>query len=745
MDPMGHFHAWGFTPSLDLIELYRATWALKTQRKGTESIDTAKQEDRDAEKEKEETKKHGAKRPLNVLLMQVGDIRHVLKTIAQKGRHRTLHISDDEDDLTDRPIHFYVYDKPIENIARHMLLMSIALDWSIPLKRRVVAWLETYGNTLVPERTSKYVARQRMRLVDFITSIGNDEDDEKNAPSMGGSTNALNERRMDQQRQRRHAVQILKQVIDVSYLRYRERDELEKQFLSWSHDSECRVEKYREQRLRNHFGTRFDFRNNLIDWDYHMDILPYAGVIHAQHYRQWRNTGVAFEFGDATYTNANRSLTSYVEGKERGKSALRRGFWGDIICSPYHAVGTSAFTGDKTYLGTSKTQKEKIDNTRRKAQEEYASGNFQTKTSAHDGYIGDDSVREIFGIGPEEPVRQYPHFKEGISSQKAMECVRGLFEIVHRHAGSEQYRHNSMEIATYNILSWMFEIESGFAYGMQEQHELYSGLGSAEATAAPPEQLSGSDHLVHEYLEHQALQRTRSIGNRLGAFQVIPFTGDFAQLLEKIEQCRTSSLQPETAAACNDETREENITARNHPFYQFFDVVVVGGRAARYFDLDTESSVSSVHANAPDFTNILAPRATVIAETARNVLSMKRESRKSFEQNIISLALRKGLRLIGTDRVLSGDTFSVGSVTETTPEQSRPATDHINKYGEHSAAMKYVLSEILRHNARSGDNPPGEHLVFEWDVHTASSRKRDYSRVQSALYEAPSSREPDQS
>ena len=103
------------------------------------------------------------------------------------------------------------------------------------------------------------------------------------------------------------------------------------------------VETLRDFRLRHHFGDRYDFRNNLIDWDYQSTVKPNAGCVHYTQYRSWRNTGVAFEFGDQAYVRPNRTMASFAEGKERGRgSTLRRGFWTDVVVSPYHAVGTSA-------------------------------------------------------------------------------------------------------------------------------------------------------------------------------------------------------------------------------------------------------------------------------------------------------------------------------------------------------------------------------------------------------------------
>lgn len=81
---------------------------------------------------------------------------------------------------------------------------------------------------------------------------------------------------------------------------------------------------------------------NLIDWDYQSRVKPAAGNIHSRVFRRWRQSGVAYEFGDETYTQPNRSLGSWAHGKERGMSKMVRGYWGDIVVSPYHSLGTHA-------------------------------------------------------------------------------------------------------------------------------------------------------------------------------------------------------------------------------------------------------------------------------------------------------------------------------------------------------------------------------------------------------------------
>ena len=39
-------------------------------------------------------------------------------------------------------------------------------------------------------------------------------------------------------------------------------------FKTWDERVVYEIEALRDARLRHHFGTRYDFRNNLIDWDY---------------------------------------------------------------------------------------------------------------------------------------------------------------------------------------------------------------------------------------------------------------------------------------------------------------------------------------------------------------------------------------------------------------------------------------------------------------------------------------------
>ena len=113
------------------------------------------------------------------------------------------------------------------------------------------------------------------------------------------------------------------------------------------------MEQLRDQRCRYLYGKRYDYRQNLIDWDYQMGMKPVAPVCHWFHFRDWRKGGIAFEQRFSTYIESNRTLASYMPGKKKitRESCLVRGYWGDIIVSPYVSFGVETdYEPEKTKL-----------------------------------------------------------------------------------------------------------------------------------------------------------------------------------------------------------------------------------------------------------------------------------------------------------------------------------------------------------------------------------------------------------
>lgn len=153
--------------------------------------------------------------------------------------------------------------------------------------------------------------------------------------------------------------------------------------------------------------------------------------------------------GDQTYTVPNLSLCSMSMGKRKVKnskgqavagtaSISKHGFWIDCLTGPYAALGV------------------------------------------------DCEWDADFGCPKEEG--------------KGKDNARDLFLVMSKGTGTEQFRHNCCQIAVYNVLSYLYETETGKKYRMRQEHEIYSGLGrqasverrvlSAKASPTKP-QLTG--------------------------------------------------------------------------------------------------------------------------------------------------------------------------------------------------------------------------------------------------------------
>ena len=137
-------------------------------------------------------------------------------------------------------------------------------------------------------------------------------------------------------------------------------------------------------------------RLNLIDWDYHARTKDVASIIHRKQFQEWRMSGIAFEFGDATYSSPNRSMSSYTKGRakngrDRGMFKDFQGFWLDILVGPYIS----------------------------------------------------------FGVEIDFP----------LSNKSMTNHAKQLFDVVNKGSGAEQHRHHTVEIAMYNLLSFMWETE----------------------------------------------------------------------------------------------------------------------------------------------------------------------------------------------------------------------------------------------------------------------------------------------
>lgn len=475
---LGTVHMWGFSPAFDLHQ------HVQRQKEGTE--------------------------PLNLLLLGPSDVRHVLQTIASRRRY-------DEGDDELRPLNIYIYETHIEVLARHLLLLRVALDWKLPLRQRCNAFLEIFGNARVQERTSAYIEEKARELIDLMH---NEEG-------------------------------FLADFLDLSHLKMKERDGLVEAFQSWFQSVPFNMERLRDQRLRHYFEERYDFRDNLIDWDYTMNLkkIENASVIHVRQYKQWRKEGIAFEFGDQVYSEPNRTLSCYAEARQKGHGAvLCRGYWSDILVSPYVA----------------------------------------------------------FGVNCEKPNKY--------SEQ--------LFDIHNKGTGVEQNRHNATEISVYNLLSFLFEIETGEVYEMRKAHDIYSGIGDhqsespsnqetprVEEVVENPQAETDTQDFEKEILLQDARRRARTIVKSLEGVKIIPIT------------------------------RKLDLQLQKQRYRSLFDHVFISSH-------HTLSLQSEKDGEPPVLEKVLADHATISAESPTFLLILKEQQRALYVNKMVEMATAWGVQPI---------------------------------------------------------------------------------------------------
>lgn len=287
---MGHHAHWGHSCGFDFL---------------AELEDVLEHADEEGDTEK----------PINILLVQPGDIRHILLTISRRRRHTR---KDATCYSALRPIHFYILEDPIEVLARDVLQLQVINDYELPIRQRANVFLEVFGNVRVQRRTSVYLDQLGTQLRSLIShDLGN-----------------------------------LKGLVDFSMLRYRDRDMLEDAFKAYSRNIPFELDSLMDNRYRSLYAERYDNRKAIYDWDYQYGIKTRASIIHIKQYREWRQSGIAFEFGDQVYSEPNKTLITYAEGllkkgKDKGLKKEIKGYWGDIVCSPFVSYGVDCETNNK--------------------------------------------------------------------------------------------------------------------------------------------------------------------------------------------------------------------------------------------------------------------------------------------------------------------------------------------------------------------------------------------------------------
>ena len=191
-----------------------------------------------------------------------------------------------------------------------MIFLEIINETELSYAERIELYLDAYGNCMNREKTFIYIQELAKKFMDVASQ------------TLKNKT-------------------YIEKYLDFSLIKYKDRDEITEYFKLWHSKEKFDIEKLRDQRLRYHYKQRYDFRQNLVDWDFNMYLLPLTKIIHISNFRKFRLTGLSFETRQATYPCPNRTLATYIPGKN--KKTLDNievlGFWGDILMSPYFAHG----------------------------------------------------------------------------------------------------------------------------------------------------------------------------------------------------------------------------------------------------------------------------------------------------------------------------------------------------------------------------------------------------------------------
>ena len=287
LNSIGFVNFWGVTPYINLFET-----------------------------EDELIKNVSVKDPVNVLISNSNDLRHFIFTVYK------LFVSQKEKGTNYRSINFYIHEDHLEVLCRDLLFLHLITDRNKSIIERCEMLMEIYGNCLLPSRTIDYINTVYKLLISYICK------DKKSKP-------------------------VYKDIIDLSCLTHKQIDSMQEIFSSYDSKYPYDIEKYRNDRVRYCLKDRYDYRKNLFDWDYNMNIQNFAPIIRLRYYIFWRENGIAFVMRVNQYKFPNRTLACYIEGKKKQghDSCMVRGFWGDIVNSPYLAYGLELETRDEiTYF-----------------------------------------------------------------------------------------------------------------------------------------------------------------------------------------------------------------------------------------------------------------------------------------------------------------------------------------------------------------------------------------------------------
>uniref|UniRef100_UPI00358F975C dynein axonemal assembly factor 3 isoform X2 n=1 Tax=Myxine glutinosa TaxID=7769 RepID=UPI00358F975C len=243
---------------------------------------------------------NGRPSELSILMVGAGDGRHLLSTICQSQR------------WPKRKLAFYIVENNLEVLARHMLFLVLTLESPkrMGLQEKTEIFLELFGNTLIRSSTVSYLSDTANFLIRAVTD-----------PEW---------------------LRLMLPCINITALKFKEKDQLEAIFKFWKNRDRrvFPIDKFWDGRLRRYLGVRYDSRIGAYDWDLMMKLHDRgAKLIGSREYTRWRDKGIAFEPREGIFEEANKTLASGILLMHNGERRPVRGYWGDIVTSPFVSFG----------------------------------------------------------------------------------------------------------------------------------------------------------------------------------------------------------------------------------------------------------------------------------------------------------------------------------------------------------------------------------------------------------------------
>lgn len=261
---------------------------------------------------------------------------------------------------------------------------------------------------------------------------------------------------------------------------------------------------------------------------------------------------------------------------------------------------------------------------------------------------------------------------------------------------------------------------------MQSPHDIYSGLSDTVVAAPSAPAAAAASSLSAAQAAAQADQSNDGAVTGSSPSPSATASTTAAQDASRGVSAGVGAMTPEQHAAMQAhmraaaQARAKTIArafkgVKIHLLTGDFEANILNKRRKELlgrFHIVHASSRSVHHLQHEHFSSILSPSgAVIVTETVRNVANVPVEKRDEFSRRLMGIAGRAGFALVGSDRLLSADTFSVGSVIDLKKSMAKEQPSDSASSAKDTAVPSVEQAKQLA--AQNLDVGPNATLPFE--------------------------------